>query len=222
MESESPAKALRITESYLISSPSEMLQASIRIPLMNAFSTLLAVKSRTIIDLTRTNIVYIIRASEVLGGEQGVNTIASSMLASGVLPKIFESLYYHWESNQVTGPKRTNTALPQDWRNETDYFIILARLVLGSTSAFVRAIESWVSSRAESFDQAMSSLLDELFNHADGLDPSTGKLVCLAATKLLETGQPWILSRLQELITLWTTWVTTLSDEDEDGAKVEE
>ena len=43
--------------------------------------------------------------------------------------------------------------------------------------------------------------------------PAKKKLLTLALTKLLETGAPWILSRLQELMALWTSVSAEFSDE---------
>jgi len=218
MENESPTKALRIIESYLLSGPSEMLQDNVREPLMSSFTTLLAVKSFAVIDLTRKNIELLIRAAQALGGEPAVRIVANTMMSKSTLPNILTSINGHWGVNQLTGPKRKNTKdLPQDWRNKTDYFIILARLLIGSTSVFVDAVRSWAQSRGNSFEQAIKPILDELFNHMDDVgDPSKGKLLCLASTTLLETGQPWILERLQVLMTLWTTQVTELREGEED------
>jgi len=218
MENESPLKALRIAESYLLAAPAEMLQDAVRDRLIGTFTTLMAMKNFTIIALTRMNVELMIRAAGALGDEAAVQMLANSMMSSGLLPKILDSIHDHWEYNQATGPKRKDKDIPQDWRNKTDYFVILARIILGSTSAFVSVIQAWASSRGEVFETSMAMLLDELFNHMDNLgDPSRGKLLCLATTKLLETGQPWILQRLQLLITTWTSVVTELRVDEEDG-----
>jgi len=218
MENESPTKALRIIESYMLSSPSHMLQDNIREPLISAFTTLLAVKSFAVIDLTRKNMEFLIRAAQALGGEQAVRVVANTMMSKSTLPNILTSINGHWEANQLTGPKRKTTKdLPQDWRNKTDYFVILARFILGSTSVFVDVVRTWAQSKGNTLEQAITPLLDEFFNHMDSVgDPSKGKLLCLAATRLLETGQPWILDRLQVLMTLWTTQVTELREGEED------
>lgn len=44
--------------------------------------------------------------------------------------------------------------------------------------------------------------------------PSQRKLNCFALTVLLETNQPWILQRLQDLMIVWSDVVTELRDED--------
>lgn len=44
--------------------------------------------------------------------------------------------------------------------------------------------------------------------------PSQRKLNCFALTVLLETNQPWILRRLQDLMIVWSDVVTELRDED--------
>lgn len=62
----------------------------------------------------------------------------------------------------------------------------------------------------------MTRYLEETCTHMDAIgQPSDSKLVCMALTKFLETGQPWILNKLQDLMSLWTTIVTELRDGDE-------
>ncbi len=60
----------------------------------------------------------------------------------------------------------------------------------------------------------MKWLLEEWFSHFENIgDPSRRKLMCLALTKLLSTSQPFILSSLQSLMTLWTDMVTEIREE---------
>ena len=57
-------------------------------------------------------------------------------------------------------------------------------------------------------------LLAEWFTHIDNISPvNKTKLSCLALTALLETGQPWILSKLQLLIAMWISVLTELEEE---------
>jgi hypothetical protein len=43
--------------------------------------------------------------------------------------------------------------------------------------------------------------------------PSQRKLNAFALTKLLESNQPWILERLQDLMVVWTDVVVELSEQ---------
>ncbi|KAJ9636350.1 hypothetical protein H2199_008025 [Coniosporium tulheliwenetii] len=59
----------------------------------------------------------------------------------------------------------------------------------------------------------MKWLLEEWFSHLENIgDPGRRKLMSLALTKLLDTNAPWILGRLQELMSLWTDVVTELME----------
>lgn len=61
-------------------------------------------------------------------------------------------------------------------------------------------------------------LLAEWFTHIDNISPANKtKLSCLALTAFLETGQPWILNKLQLLMTTWTSVLTDLEEEYPNG-----
>jgi hypothetical protein len=161
------------------------------------------------------------------------------LFASGFLGKLIDGLNGSWTAHCTTGPKRTEA--PVDGIVETDYFAILARLVLSSVDGFCRAIASspptesklhptydsfppWSGVNTPDYNgseqdlaETMKWLLEEWFSHFENIgDPSRRKLNCLALTKLLETGQPWILVNLQSLMTIWTDVITELREDEAD------
>ena len=57
------------------------------------------------------------------------------------------------------------------------------------------------------------------FSHLENVgDPTRRKLMCLSLTRLLETNQPFILIKLQSLMTMWTDVVVELRNDAEDIA----
>ena len=66
-------------------------------------------------------------------------------------------------------------------------------------------------------EQTLGWLLDEWLAHMDNVGNGPDrKLMSLAQTRLLETGQPWVLERLQSFIACWTDVLTELLDGMED------
>lgn len=83
-----------------------------------------------------------------------------------------------------------------------------------SSSLFLSIIDTWARSHNRDTGTMLTDVLDEWFTSMDGVSaPAKKKLLCMALTKLLETGQPWILSRLQELMALWTGMSAEVRDE---------
>ena len=166
-----------------------------------------------------THVVEVIaRAAESLGGTQGITVLVGDMVSSGFWYKLLDGLWGSWGAHQVTGPNRRDSAV--DGVIETDYFSLLARVCLNSPETFlqaVAAVQDRLQAPHESIADTMKWLLEEWFDHADNTgDPGRRKLFCLALTKLLETNQPWILIKLQDLMTMWTDVITELTDGNED------
>ena len=210
-------KALVITKSYILLAPSEMLHDNIRRRFFESFRSFLTVRDTKVAFAALENVNLIIRASDALGGEQAVRKVTNDLMESSLLPHTMESLNMCWESRQTTGPKRKDP--PGDWKNETDYLSILSRIVLLSTESFIFAVTAHATSRQLSLADFMKRLLEECFAHMDAIGrPTDGKLICLALTKLLETGQPWILEKLQDLMAIWTTMIVELRDGEDNNA----
>ena len=204
-------KAFDITECYFLLAPSEMLDDSIRNSMLSGFASLLGTLKRDYESAVTNLIELLIRAADDLGGEDATKIIAGSLVDTDLLSKILSGLRESFEAHQTTGPNRKNTSI--DGVVETDYFSVFARIVLASPSVFVSAIEVIGAQRSERFEQTIEWVLTEWFSHFENIgEPAKKKLMCLALTRMLETGQEWILQRLQELMTLWTDIVTELGD----------
>jgi len=216
--SEHLRKALEITESYLILAPDYMLSEGIRRPWFTALSSLISgLKSKADANGLACNIIeLVICQTASLGGEAAVEQITVALLP--FLSTLLGGLRGSWTAHCTTGPLAKDP--PVDGIVETDYFAILARLILSSLDSFSMAVEAaapLVNASKLNFDETMSWLLEEWFSHFENIgDPSRRKLMCLALTKLLATNQPFILLNLQSLMTIWTDIITELQEGAED------
>lgn len=215
-------KALEIMELYIYLIPSGFLANGTLT--FNRFSLLLrSVKpeaSRTVTSLVE----LLIRSAESLGGASAVGDLVQTMHFSNLLSTLLSGIYSAYLAHQSTGPNRRKSFI--DGIIETDYLNICARLVVASPSTFVAslnataAMSEWDGKACEEpmserdgkpSEEAIEWFLTEWFGHMDNIgNPVHRKLSCLALTSFLETGQPWILSRLQSLMTVWTDVVTEL------------
>lgn len=211
--------ANRLTRSYIFLAPEALLHDSLRPHLFASFPPLFSVRRDAVRDGAARNLELLIRSADALGGEQAIRVITEGLVQAGVLPHILESLHQNWEAHESTGPNKKG--VPNDWKNETMYLCILARIILPSTEIALGAINAFALSKGLSLDTLMDRLLAEAFGHMDAVGmPTESKLICMALTKLLETGQGWILGRLQDLMGLWTSLVGELRDvEAENGVE---
>lgn len=209
--SETLRKALEITESYIYLMPPEFLTSAALI--FNPFGSLLgSIKPKA--SGTVTSLVeLLIRSADRIGGVSAVGDLTHSMMSSNLLSTLLSGLHDAYLAHQTTGPNRTKPSI--DGIIETDYLNVCARIAVASPSLFVSAMEATVGSSMPNANQLSENpiewLLTEWFSHMDNIGhPSHKKLSCLALTSFLETGQPWILSRLQSLMTVWTDVVSEL------------
>lgn len=163
------------------------------------------------------------RAADGVGGEAAVRVLVDDMLRSGFLVKLLNGLRGAWRAHQTTGSNSPDITV--DGVVETDYFSVLARIILASPQLFLGAVQSAKvnSTEQESVEQTMKWLLEEWFSHFENIgDPSRRKLMCLALTRLLEVqpAQAWMLGKLQDLMTMWTDVVVELTEGNE-GKSVE-
>ncbi|KAI9884881.1 MAG: peroxisome assembly protein (Peroxin-2) [Watsoniomyces obsoletus] len=211
-------KGLEITESYVLLAPREMLATEFRTRLLTALASLLGTLRPLPHALLTRVIDDMLREADLLGGEEAVSVIATGLVECGIMFKLMDGLRGCWRANRTSGPNRVSG--PVETEVETDYFCILARLLLCSRRVFLRALESIRPPGSEDVDQAMNWLLTEWFNHFGVMPHETRrKLNCLALTSLLETGAPWILNRLQDLMTVWTDVIIELQDGSEEPGK---
>lgn len=207
--SENLRKALEITEAYIYLIPTDMLSnaAAILAPL----SLMLGHVKRDASGMVTSVVELLIRSANSLGALPAVSELTKALLSTHWLSTIISGLFDAYRASQTTGPKRERSKI--DGVVETDYLNVLARLAVVSPTLLVSAIEATPyegqSDGNEPIDKKMDWLVSEWFAHMDTIShPTHKKLNCLALTSLLEIGQPWILSRLQSLMSEWTSCVT--------------
>lgn len=208
-------KALEITESYILLAPRQMLDDSIRKNFFAAFTILIGNLKQDSNGIVTHLVEIFIRAAESIGGEAAVEVVAAGLVESSFMRRLLDGLRESWEAHQTTGPDRRHTNI--EGVVETDYLSVLARIALASPSVFVTTMRAIAATRAEEVGLLLHWTLTEWFSHFGNMgEPHKKKLMCLALTKLLETGQVWILDRLQDLMTVWTDVITELQEGAED------
>lgn len=202
-------KAFEITELYIQLVPQHFFsEAPV---LLQPLTSLLATTKREAAGLITGLVELLIRTADLLNGTQGVANVTTHLVSSEFLSTLLIGLRGAHAAHQTTGPNRPSTSI--DGLVETDYLSVLARLAIASPSLFIYTLTAAVPN--ELLETTISWLLTEWFSHLDNVsNPEKRKLFCLALTGLLETNEPWILGRLQELMTLWTDLVAELVDED--------
>ncbi|KAK5134006.1 hypothetical protein LTR08_007011 [Meristemomyces frigidus] len=194
--------ALEITESYVLLAPAYVLAPAIRAPLFAALQTLL-----TALQPKPEASGMLCNTLELLVRFAGPEVAHLMPELAGIVRTLLAALKGSWAAHCTTGPLAKEA--PVDGIVETDYLAVLARLTIASQPSFTAAVGS---------DAAMNWLLDEWFAHWENIgDPARRKLMCLALTKLLETRRPFILGRLQALMTMWTDVIEELREGAEDA-----
>lgn len=210
--SEMLRKAFEITDLYIQLIPRHFFsEASL---LLRPLASILSTSRREAAGLITELVEMLIRTADHLDGSQGVSNLTTHLISSGLLSNLLIGLRSAYEAHQTTGPNRPSTSI--DGLIETDYLCVLARLALASPALFLSALTATIPS--ESIEATVSWLLTEWLSHLDNVaNPEKKKLLCLALTAFLETNQPWILGRLQELMTIWTDLIAELVDGDNRG-----
>lgn len=209
--SENLRKALEIIESYVMLAPREILDTDMRDQILRVFASLLGTLKAEANGVVTHVVEVMICEAELIGGEQAVAVVASAIVESGLLGKVLEALKGSWEAHQTSGPNRKTAVV--DGVVETDFFSILARLVLANPRTFLSLLQSLEASRSESVEQTMNWLLGEWFAHFENIGhPPHRKLNCLALTSLLQLSVPWVLGRLQDLMNIWTDMITEVQE----------
>ncbi|KAL8681346.1 MAG: hypothetical protein Q9186_002555 [Xanthomendoza sp. 1 TL-2023] len=204
-------KALEITETYVYLAPTQMLASTnmILTPLRRLLEP--SVK-REASGLVLSVVELLMQSALELGGVEALTTLVSQLLEFDVLQAILAGLHNAHVANQTTGPHRLRTWLGV--LAETDCFSLLARLTLASPSLLIDAIAAAIPN--EQLETSIGWILSEWFRHFDNIShPEKKKLNCLALTALLQTGQPWIMEHLQDLMSVWTEVVVELYDDIE-------
>lgn len=204
--------SLDILTILLVLNPEILRDECFRVQALMRLAPLLEKQAMTI-TLAVETLALMIRIFPKIS-EEFSNLMMRDLWNCGILGKVLDSIQGNWESRQSTGPRRK--APSNDWRNESDYFSMLARIILVDPASFVALVNSWALSRNLSFTDAMGNLLDQWLGGMEVANtPVQTKLSCMALTTLLESAQPWILGQLQQLMSLWTEVVSQLADDEE-------
>jgi hypothetical protein len=210
MDNEILRKALEITEAYLLLAPAAVLADNFRPALLSALAELLG-SLKPEANGTVTHLVQcVIRGADGFGGEQAVKIVVGDLISSGFLAKVMEGLHGAWTHHQSHGPYRELPSRAVDGVVETDYFTVLARIGLASPAVLLEALTSIGNAELE---KTLDWLLEEWFSHIENIgDGPNKKLMTLVLTRLLESNAPWMLGRLQTLMTVWTDVLGELLD----------
>ncbi|KAI9698248.1 MAG: hypothetical protein M1820_007518 [Bogoriella megaspora] len=222
-------QALELIESYVMLAPSECLSDAFRRPLIIALDSLLgSLKVEASGVMTHLVETLIVQAN-LVGGNSAMQNLITDLLESYFLPSLLNGLHGSYVAHCTTGPLAMQP--PVDGALESDYFTVLARLLVASPQLTLSAIQpartvaktvkaapSDSSEVAEAFEQTMAWLLEEWFSHYPDIpEPSVRKLHALALSNLLTNPQPFILSKLQDLMTVWTSLIVELRPSDDPG-----
>jgi len=223
--SEYVRETLEILESYVLITPSSMLDDSSRKDLVLQLKDLIGPKVRPEINGLSCNIIEkLIDYAHSLGGKEGVIQLTHDMMEAGLLQKQLEGLRTSWEAHCTTGPLAKSPDI--DGVVETDYFSVFARICFYSTSSFMTFLTGTtiygddVNNKGGATveiprDTNVKWLVEEWFSHFENIgDPSRRKLMCLALTKLLETSHSDVFASFQLLMSMWTDVITELTDQE--------
>ncbi|PSN65266.1 ARM repeat-containing protein [Corynespora cassiicola Philippines] len=210
MDNETLRKTIEITESYLLLAPASVLADDFRPALLQNLGEYLG-KLKPEANGTFTHLIQsVVRAAEGLGGEQAVKILVGDLVSTGFLANVLEGLHGAWSHHQSHGPYKEMPSRAVDGVVETDYFSVLARIGLASPSVLLEGLASVGGGELE---KTLEWLLEEWFSHIENIgDLPNKKLMTLVLTRLLETGAPWILGKLQNLMVMWTDVLGLLLD----------
>ena len=233
--SENLRKALEIAESYLLVMPQHILQDPSRTNLFRALAELLGGlkpdANGLVCNVIETSLRLVQRqdiasALPLIEHNHNASYVITWTLASaqdpqngnpGFFAKLLKGLHGSWYAHCTTGPNAQEA--PVDGIMETDYFAIFARAIIGCLEGFIPMLQAVAVNTLGEQDVSVTLkwLLEEWTSHFENIgDPSRKKLMCLALTKLLETNLPVVLESLQSLMTIWTSMLLELREEEAD------
>ncbi|KAF2859419.1 hypothetical protein K470DRAFT_271591 [Piedraia hortae CBS 480.64] len=217
--SDSLRRALEIISSYVLLAPEYVLREDVRRKLISALVALLPVlKTKAYANGMACGIVEaMIRQAFRLGDEMAVNRLTADLMP--LFTVALQTLHGCWTAHSATGTGAMDP--PIDGFVEKDYYSIFSRLILASLGSFIEAMEAFAKGKGETSQDTMNWFLEDWFDMFENHnDPERRKLMTLALTRLLETRHSFILSRLQNLMTVWTDVVTELRNDVEDNTAV--
>ena len=243
--SEALRKALTITEQYLLLAPTVVLVDPFVDTLLKTVSDLLGQIKADANGLVTNLMEEMILAAETLGGAQGVSSLTATMVTSGAFGGLIRGLQESWKAHQTTGPKaftspiqglvetdyfsllaRITFAAPQTLIQALQALPEAAPANTNTTTTTTTTTTAAAAAApapalggvvVDDASIVMDWLLDEWFSHTEDVsDPGRRKLMAMALTRLLDLHRPFILDRLQSLMSMWTDVVVELTEGNED------
>lgn len=161
-------RVLAIIESYVLLAPREMIDLY-RTPLFDAFSVLLGTLKPEANSIVTHVVEIVIRAAQALGGDHALAVVGNELLRSSFLSQVFDGIGNSHEAHSTSGPNKKYSSL--DAVVLTDYFSVLARMVLAGTSWWVDCVGRVAEGRGrgEGVEGVMAWVLEEWFRHVSVL-----------------------------------------------------
>ncbi|KAI0545819.1 putative importin 11 [Xylaria curta] len=205
---------IAIVGSYITLAPQTLLGDQYRQPLLKSLLASLEAKGHDQVNMTTKYIEAAMRLSHQLGGDQGFQLLMRDVMEVGFFKNLLEGIRDNYEANQTSGPKRKKSRLSNF--SLTSYFAILSRIAVTDPSTFVAMLGA-----LDHIESVWDWLSSEWFSCFDSMaEPDRLKLNLLAITRLLELPQPMaglVLRRLQDYLSMWTSVICQLWDDDSPG-----
>jgi hypothetical protein len=225
-DSYSLEKAIEITESYITLAPTTMLSSEVFTAILTAFNPKLGTLKPEHNGYITNVVELAIRTAETLGGVPAVRELVSQMLSTKFFDGLVRGLMEAWEAHQTTGPKAIVTKI--QGVVETDYLSLFSRITYNSPELLIEALQASEAAskpppkmpnpqELQGLPATLHWLLEEWLSHAEDVgEPTRRKLMTMALTRILELHQPFILTRMQSLMSLWTSVIVELTDGNDD------
>jgi hypothetical protein len=174
---------LTLLHSYVLIAPGALLEDGMRLRLFTQLASLLgSTQKREWTGQITQSVGHLIRAAKTLGGDEGVQVVATDLITSGLFAQVLTDLKNAFDCHEHTGPNAPYPTL--DDRMETDYFAILARLLCASPAVFFESLRLINAGNAH---EIWDWLAAEWFRHFDSMSMDDArKLNMLALTRVLE------------------------------------
>ncbi|KAI0443220.1 putative importin 11 [Xylaria telfairii] len=205
---------ISIVGAYVTLAPQTLLGDDYRQPLLKALWASLEAKGHDQVNMATKYIDVTLRLSHQLGGEQLFQLLMRDFMGMGFFKSLLEGIRNTYEAHQTSGPKKKQSRLTAF--SLGSYFVILSRIAVIDPSIFVAMLET-----LGPIESVWDWLSDEWFSCFDSMsEPDRLKLNLLAVTRLLKLPQPMaglVLRKLQDYLSMWTSVICQLWDDDTPG-----
>ncbi|KAI1167145.1 importin-beta domain-containing protein [Nemania serpens] len=213
-QNEHAETCITIVGSYIVLAPQALLEDKYRQPLMRSLSASLDTRGYEQANVTTRYVETILRLSHQLAGDRGFQLLMHDVLETGIFKNLLEGVHDAYEAHQTSGPKRKQSRLTPV--RLASCFTILSRIAVIDPSTLVAMIGA-----LGPFESVWGWLSVEWFSCFDSIaDPDRLKLNLLGLTRLLELPQPvadLALGKLQDYLSMWTSVICRLWDDDKPG-----